>query len=417
MEKLKELNSEKTPLMTERSEDQNSLRKFIQSFRELLESPRDLFLLYLYELIVYSALTMINLSMSIYLTQVLGFSDMSTGLLIAGFGTSGIIAAICFGYFIDIYGIRKSLLFSNFFGFVTFILLIFIENTYVQITVFFTCLSIALSVNLPTAKYAVKNYTLETSRSLGYSIFYMALFTGAGLSGAVVDLILSLGGVNMETFKIIFIVGACEMFIATLISFRLREIDFQNYGDTVIELNQFEKTGLNHTKETLSLKSFWRFILLTALLVIVKAVYKHIFVTLPIFMFREIGEDAHFGYMLAIHKVIMILAIPACTLLIYHFDSYTLLTIGCVFSALAFIPLMLGGNYLNVILFITIVSIGEAIYAPRLIDYTLAVAPKGREGIFLAVAASPLILSIIIAGLMAGILLDTYCPEDGEREC
>mmetsp|Transcript_11955 Transcript_11955/g.12030 ORF Transcript_11955/g.12030 Transcript_11955/m.12030 type:complete len:406 (+) Transcript_11955:169-1386(+) len=360
---------------------------------------------------------MIVLSMSIYFTEVLDFSDLDAGFLIAGFGVSGVFVSIGLGHYIDRYGIKKSLLLANSFGILNFALLFIFENRYAQVFIIYTFCSIALSLQLPTAKLAVKKYTVESVRSLGYSIFYMAIFTGAALSGATVDFILSLGDTDVATFKWVFVVGFFEYVIATIIALKLRELDYEHHGEEEIDLVHKEVTGWEHTKESLSLKSFWRFFILTLLLVIVKAVYKHVFVTLPIFMYREIGEGAHFGYMLAVHKVFMIIAIPLFTMLIYYFNFYTLLAIGSLFSAIAFIPLMIAASYGSVLFFIFLVSLGEAIYAPRLIDYTLQVAPKGREGIFLAVAASPLILSVIVAGLVAGILLDSYCPDDGEREC
>ncbi|CAG9333265.1 unnamed protein product [Blepharisma stoltei] len=417
MEKPIEAYTESTPLINQKLGTKEAFYTFLRSFRELAQSPRDIWLLYIYELFAYGALCMIVVSLSLYFTKILGFSDIVAGYIIASFGLSGVISSLCLGQFIDRYGIKWSLLLSNLLGFMMFILLFISNNTVVEILVLFIFCSTSFALNIPTVKLAVKYYTLTTTRSLGYSFLFISFFAGSGLAGIIVDFILTLFGTEKATFKIIFIIGACIFVIATTIGLRLRQLDYEDSGENEVDLSQRNLDGWKHTKECMVLKSFWRFFVLALLLVIIKAVYMYIFIVLPIYMYREIGEGAHFGYILAINKLIMIISIPSCTILVYYFSHYTLLAIGGFISSLSFIPLLFGGSYLTVIAFIVIVSIGESIYSPRLIDYTLQITPKGREGVFLAVAASPIVLSVILAGLMSGFLLDTYCPENGDREC
>ena len=49
--------------------------------------------------------------------------------------------------------------------------------------------------------------------------------------------------------------------------------------------------------------------------------------------------------------------------------------------------------------------------------FAYAVAPKGKESVVLAIAYLPFILSIVISGIAGGLLMEAYCPEDGDREC
>lgn len=60
-------------------------------------------------------------------------------------------------------------------------------------------------------------------------------------------------------------------------------------------------------------------------------------------------------------------------------------------------------------------SIGEAIWSPRLYDYTMSVAKEGREGTYGALSSAPLFLAKLPVGFMSGYLLKEYCPEEGER--
>ena len=121
--------------------------------------------------------------------------------------------------------------------------------------------------------------------------------------------------------------------------------------------------------------------------------------------------------MIVIHEVVMIIGIPSFTFLIYYFSNYSLLIIGAVVSSVAPLIFVFGSGYLYVIVFVIVVSIGESIHVPRFVEYSVSIAPAGKEGVFLAVAAAPLPLGLIISGLSAGFLLSEYCPEDGERDC
>ena len=50
-------------------------------------------------------------------------------------------------------------------------------------------------------------------------------------------------------------------------------------------------------------------------------------------------------------------------------------------------------------------------------DYTMDVAPEGREGLFGAIAAAPLFLAKLPTGLLSGFLLDRYCPQQDGGGC
>eukprot|EP01035_Chromulina_nebulosa_P020791 gene20791-26953_t len=63
--------------------------------------------------------------------------------------------------------------------------------------------------------------------------------------------------------------------------------------------------------------------------------------------------------------------------------------------------------------FAVILSIGEAIWSPRVYDYTMTIAPEGREASFSALSSAPLFAAKIPVGLMSGYLMSKYLPESG----
>jgi hypothetical protein len=63
--------------------------------------------------------------------------------------------------------------------------------------------------------------------------------------------------------------------------------------------------------------------------------------------------------------------------------------------------------------FVVLLSIGEAVWSPRFYDYSMAVAPEGREGLFTALASAPLFAAKLPVGVFSGWLLRAHCPGNG----
>ncbi|OMJ88966.1 hypothetical protein SteCoe_8975 [Stentor coeruleus] len=396
--------SEITPLKTS---GKSELHMFLQSFSELSRSRIDLFYLFAVGAVETLGICIITTGLSIYLSTARGLSDLLTGYIIASYGGLAFIYSILFGSLIDKYGLKICLILGNFSALFGYMIIIFNSSISVQVFCIITFISGGNSVVIPTLKLGIKHYANDNAKSLGYSTLYILIFGAGAMAGVLVDVGLSIGSKDLKTFTIIFSIGGCFIVLSTALSFLITDIERSTEA-----INSWEIT-----KEVFQTKVFLKFMCLTLLLVVIKALYNHMSMTLPLYMHRSIGEDAHFGYMLAIHKGVMVIFIPLLTSMIYFFSCYSLLMIGGFISALSVIPLLFEASYLSVTIFIVIVSIGESLYAPRLIDYALSIAPPGKEGTFISLASSPLALSMIIAGLSGGVLLTEFCPSHGDKHC
>src|SRR5207237_8170563 len=65
-------------------------------------------------------------------------------------------------------------------------------------------------------------------------------------------------------------------------------------------------------------------------------------------------------------------------------------------------------------LYISIFSIGEAFYSPRVDEYAAAIAPKGQEASYGALAYIPFLIGKLLVGT-SGWLLAAFCPATGLR--
>ena len=72
--------------------------------------------------------------------------------------------------------------------------------------------------------------------------------------------------------------------------------------------------------------------------------------------------------------------------------------------------------YVMIFLFITLLSVGESFYSPRLYEYAAAIAPKGQEASYMALSYLPFFLAKLLVAGLSGVMLARYCPETGPRD-
>jgi hypothetical protein len=170
--------------------------------------------------------------------------------------------------------------------------------------------------------------------------------------------------------------------------------------------------------ETFALPSFRRFLLVCLITLNVRMIFRHLDATLPKYMVREFGPDVAKGTIYSINPAIIIILVPIVTAMTSHVEPLVMIHYGTYVSAASVFILALSTSIWACIVFVTLLSIGEAIWSPRLYDYTVSVCPEGREGTFMALSSAPLFLAKLPVGFLSGILLQRYCPltlDDGEE--
>lgn len=134
-------------------------------------------------------------------------------------------------------------------------------------------------------------------------------------------------------------------------------------------------------------------------------------------MVREFGENTPKGRVYAINPALIIILVPIITAATTAVDPLVMIHRGTYVSALSVFFLALSTSLPACVMFVVTLSIGEAIWSPRLYDYTMSVAQEGREGTYMALSSAPLFLAKLPVGFLSGLLLQRYCPERlGEGE-
>jgi hypothetical protein len=160
--------------------------------------------------------------------------------------------------------------------------------------------------------------------------------------------------------------------------------------------------------------AFWRFAAMSVICVNLKAAFRHLDATLPKYQLRAFGCAARVGAVYAINPATIVLLVPIVGALTTRRSHFSMIHAGAWVSALSPLWLAAFGTEWAAALFVLTLSLGEAVWSPRWYDYSMGVAPLGREGAFTALASAPLFLATLPTGLVSGWLLSRFCPEDGQ---
>mmetsp|Transcript_12510 Transcript_12510/g.30189 ORF Transcript_12510/g.30189 Transcript_12510/m.30189 type:complete len:690 (-) Transcript_12510:3672-5741(-) len=168
-------------------------------------------------------------------------------------------------------------------------------------------------------------------------------------------------------------------------------------------------------RETCRSPSFRRFLLVCLIMLNVRMVFRHLDATLPKYMIREFGPDVPKGTIYAINPALIIVLVPIVTAATSNVEPLVMMHYGSYISAASVFILAFSTSIWACIVFVTVLSVGESIWSPRLYDYSVSVCREGREGTYMALTSAPLFLAKLPVGFLSGLLLQRYCPEDGER--
>ena len=257
-------------------------------------------------------------------------------------------------------------------------------------------------------------------------------------------------------YRMVLFTGIIANALAVLVTFTIREIKLQEDPSVIVvsaeddrdttedsnsnasvenQHNSFEKDATSAGKdsggvstftplqgsarsilqETLQTESFWRFLVVCLITLNVRMIFRHLDATLPKYMVREFGEQIPYGTIYAINPAIIMILVPIMTAATSHMEPLVMIHIGSYISAASVFFLSISTSIPACILFVVVLSIGEATWSPRLYDYTMSVCQEGREGTYMALSSAPLFLAKLPVGFMSGYLLQEFCPSEGER--
>ncbi len=117
-----------------------------------------------------------------------------------------------------------------------------------------------------------------------------------------------------------------------------------------------------------------------------------------------------------LNPLLILVAVPIVTALTRKKKIYNMMIVGTFVMAAPAFLLAFGTNPAALLGFLFIMTIGEAMWQPRFLQYAAEIVPEGRTGAYMGVAQFPWFLTKVIVPIYSGVMLQRYCPAEGARD-
>jgi dipeptide/tripeptide permease len=120
----------------------------------------------------------------------------------------------------------------------------------------------------------------------------------------------------------------------------------------------------------------WRFSALTLLLVNLHAIFRHLDATLPTYLVRIYGDGVPKGMIYSINPFMIIFMTPVIAAVTSKYNHFNMIKYGGYLTGLAPFFLAASTSIWAAACMVVFISLGEAIWSPRLYDYVMSIAPE-----------------------------------------
>ena len=115
------------------------------------------------------------------------------------------------------------------------------------------------------------------------------------------------------------------------------------------------------------------------------------------------------------NPILIFIMVPVIAALTRKAPVYRMMILGTAIMAAPAFLLAIGPYWWTLFPYIFIMTIGEAMWQPRFLQYAAEIAPEGRTGEYMGVAQLPWFLTKMLAPLLlTGWMMDRYCPAEGD---
>jgi MFS family permease len=449
-------------------------KSFLQKFLVMRHAPRELWIVYgayILENLAYKvgAATVLTL----WLSSDLGFGDKSAGAMVATWSAIMTLITVFIGPLTDALGVRRTFLLGFGVCLVSRIVMTLTVERWVVLPFGLYLQAVGIALMIPVMAAACKKYSNTAQRSVAFSLYYALMNLGFAVGDWLFDRIrsaqhglgehghwmLPLLNIELSTYRVLIFISVIFTIPGMLITwFCLRDgVEMTENGIVVtprekragnpfvVLFTTVHDTAVKTGKIFAGLwqqPAFYRFLVFMTLVVGVRMIFYHLVFTFPKFGVRELGDGAPIAQISSmVNSILIVVLVPIVGVLTQKIAAYRMVTVGSLVSALSvfflalptewFKPLADGwlGNlighqwlgvegavnplYIATFLFVVLLSVGEALWSPRLYEYAAAIAPKGQEASYMALSLLPYFLAKFVVGGSSGWLLAHFCPVDG----
>jgi MFS family permease len=437
--------------------DARGLAGFIGKFTIIFGARRELWLTFLLKFLIYVAYSVTNKTMVLWLSRDLGYSDQAAGAIVGwGWAPAMTVFTLLAGSITDAIGLKRTFYLGV--AICTVARAVMVTTTIPWLALFCGVLPLAIgeALGTPVLLAATRRYSTTAQRSMSFSIIYMVMNVGYLAAGYIFDFVrrsdahFTFFGFAPTTHQQLFMVSlAIEIIIFPAIYFFRRGEDERVPTRSASLFGGIAQTVRQSATETVQLfrrligqSAFARILVFFLLIGFLKAIFLQMDYVFPKFGDRVMGMGAPVGKLANINGWMIIVLVPVVGALTQRLSAYRMVIIGgAICAAGVFIMALpttwflaaakggvgqwLGHSYLGLqgaihpyyimtALYLIVFSVGEAFYSPRVYEYAAAIAPKGQEASYGALAYLPFLAGKFLIGTF-GWVLAAFVPEQGPR--
>jgi len=355
------------------------------------------------------------ITLTLYLTREIGFTDVEAGWVAAFFAGFIYLAPTFTGALADKMGFRNALTLA-------FILL---AGGYALLGTFQFKMTAILSLFLillggsfvkPIITGTVAKASDDTNRARAFSIFYQIVNVGAFLGKTVAKPLRTELGLKYINFYSA-IMGLCALLLVFVL---YRNIDTKGMGKSLKESLQGLITVIRNV----------RFMLLILIVAGFWTIQGQLYATMPKYALRMIGEGAAPEWLANINPLVVVLFVVLITHMVRKIRPVSSIAISLFIIPLSALSIALSpvlesatGQSVSfgffalhpitvmLIIGIALQGLAECFLSPRFLEYASKQAPPGEVGLYMGYSHLHTFFAWLIGFAVSGYLLEAFCPD------
>jgi len=280
---------------------------------------------------------------------------------------------------------------------------------------------IGYGIYQPAAYAGVKQLTTAKTAAMGYAMLYALMNLGGFLPGLISPPVRKASGITgvFWVYVGITIVGlGVVYFVMTKKAMKaaLDQVKAEG-GPEEEEKDEFDgmsfKEKMNHYLRNFPLRDM-RFLFFIFILIPVQTLFAHNWLTLPQYTSRafEGFVSDNFEFFVNLNPILIFILTPIVTALTSQKDTYKMMIIGTFVMGAPTLFLVFGPSIYTLMAYLIFMTIGEAMWQPRFLQWVAEIAPKNMTGIYMGIGQFPWFLTKIVTALYSGWFLMQYCPSE-----
>jgi POT family proton-dependent oligopeptide transporter len=361
--------------------------------------------------------------LAIYFNNYIGLDDIKADYMV-GILTAGItFAMLLLGATVDWIGVRKAILIALVSFLIGRILLTIapstgptgLWNTAHQVAMLgILGLIIGLGIYQPACYSAVRRFTNEKTAAMGYAMLYGLMNLGGFLPGLISPPLRHAYGI-IGVYWVYVVLTALEIVLVTIILTKKVVLSSELNLPAADEKKSAEQESLaKKVKYYIRNIPFTdgRFMFFIFILIPVQTLFAHNWLTLPQYFSRAFTGyvSNNFEFFVNFNPILIFILAPLVAALTSKKDTYWMMILGTLVMAAPTFILATGPTIFNAFTYIIIMTVGEAMWQPRFLQWIAEIAPKNMTGIYMGIGQFPWFLTKGITSFYAGWFLTKFCP-------